>query len=62
MKKHKISRKLSLSKNTVANLKDRDMALANGGELPVTFQYPTCVSVDAGCQTWERCSCGGYCL
>ncbi len=62
MKKQTMKRKLVLSKKTVSNLEEREMALANGGVLPVTFQYPTCVSADAGCQTWERCSCGGYCI
>ena len=62
MKKHTLERKLVLSRKTVANLEPVDLKKFNGGALPNTFQYPTCVSVDVNCQTWERCSCGTYCI
>ncbi len=62
MKKQTFDRKLVLNRKTVANLEAMDMERVNGGGLPNTFQFPTCVSADAGCQTWERCSCKGYCI
>ena len=56
MKKQTITRKLSLSKKTVANLNDREMKKVKGG-VPPSWEYVTCVSRETACGTNGLCSC-----
>ena len=56
MKKQTITRKLLLSKKTVAHLDDRNMNELKGGVLPTMFPA-TCKSLDPYCRTNEMCSC-----
>ncbi len=55
MKKHKLDRKLVLSKKTVSNLEEREMGHINGGAIG-TYDN-TCISLALVCHTNEACSC-----
>ena len=61
MKKQTITRKLSLSKKTVANLDEREMKKVKGGVRP-SQDYMTCVSREITCGTNGLCTCDySYC-
>jgi hypothetical protein len=62
LKTKKLSKKLSINKKTIANLKGREMKDANGG-IQLTFQI-SCLEVEEticvtnhGCTLCERDSC-----
>ena len=56
MKRQKLTRKLALSRKTVANLDNGDMQELKGGARE-TFYPVTCKSLNVNCGTAEMCSC-----
>lgn len=68
MKTKKLSKKLSLQKQTISNLRDGEMKIAQGGIVPVSdisycqgcntaLTCETCAPKTCGCnQTYETCN------